>query len=155
MGLTPSSRLSGYMNNFRSQNTKMTDYFYTEYMSNNFSKQFHIEENVLQHYKRFLSRTVKRKEFTDEEFLKYRCNPWYVSDDLYGTTQLWFLLLHLNEMYSATEFTKRSIKIYDPDLIIPKLSEIIAVNEEYFKANRAEVFLKKRDIEEGIDGMWD
>ena len=45
---------------------------------------------------------------------KYRYKPEYVSYDIYGTTDLWYLILWINNMGSALDFTKKTINIFNP-----------------------------------------
>lgn len=154
MPINPSSHLGSYVRNFRYQSVKMTDCFLTDYISDISTKQFYIGDNLASEYARFLSNIVTTKDMTDEEFRKYRCNPWRLSDDLYGTTEFWFMLLHLNEMYSATEFTRRKIKIYKAELP-DRINDIEVVMDTYSRLNSTSIIQTKRDIVEGIDGMWD
>ena len=132
----------------------MTDCFLTDYISDISTKQFYIGDNLASEYARFLSNIVTTKDMTDEEFRKYRCNPWRLSDDLYGTTEFWFMLLHLNEMYSATEFTRRKIKIYKAELP-DRINDIEVVMDTYSRLNSTSIIQTKRDIVEGIYGKWD
>lgn len=153
MALPASSHMGIFLRNFNNQSIKMTDCFMTDYISDNDIKQFHVGDNITCDYTRFLRSIIKTKEMTDEEYRKYRCNPWYMSDDLYGTTEYWFMLLHLNEMYSATEFTRRKIKIYSEKLP-ERLNDIQSVMDDYIRLNETDIVKTKREITEGIDGMW-
>lgn len=55
-------------------------------------------------------------EFTDERvFNSIIYSPRRLSLVLYGTTDLWHLLLWINNMKSNTEFTKKKIYIFDPE----------------------------------------
>lgn len=155
MAIQGSTKISTYLNRYITQNTKLIDFFYIEYLSDNDTKQFHIMDNIAQNYERFLRPAVEIMELSSEDYRKYRYNPWRLSDDLYGTTELWFMLLHLNELYSATEFDLRTVKVYNSDTLLDRLSEMVNVNGEYFDTNRSEIFAIKKDIDEGIDGMWD
>lgn len=47
----------------------------------------------------------------EKDVNKYRNNPKALSYELYGTTEYWWLLLQCNEMRSASEFTKRHIRV--------------------------------------------
>lgn len=154
MAITGSTKISGYLNKFIMQNTKLVDYFFTEYLSDDDTQQFHIMDNVAQYHRRFLRPLVKTVTFSSEDYRKYRYNPWRLSNDLYGTTELWFMILHLNEMYSANEFDKRSIKIYNKEDFIDKLNEIVNVYTDSLDDNHREVLALKKAIEEGNDGMW-
>lgn len=52
-------------------------------------------------------------ELTDAELNNYKYNPKKLSFDLYGTTELYYILLMLNDMYSVTQFNKKKIYIFD------------------------------------------
>lgn len=154
MAISPTNSIRTYLSLYKSQSFKMDDCFYSEYMSDNTVKLFNIEENVSNNFKEFLSSMEATWTFNNDEYRKYICNPWYLSNDLYGTTELWFMLLHVNEMYSATEFTKRTIKYYKTD-ILKYINEIRAVQDNYLRDNKADMFSTKRAILEGTIGMWD
>ena len=155
MAIQPSTKISDYLNKYMMQDTKLTDYFFTEYLSDNDTKQFYNMDNVAQYHAKYLKPLVKKMTFTPEEYRKYRFNPWRLSDDLYGTTELWFMLLHINEMFSANEFNLMTVKIYDAEELLNRLGEIVNVNADFLDDNETEIISKKKEIEEGIDGMWD
>lgn len=55
-------------------------------------------------------------EFDDDRvFQSVMYSPRRLSLVLYGTTDLWHLLLWINNMKSNTEFTKKKIYIFDPE----------------------------------------
>ena len=54
----------------------------------------------------------------------YQYRPEYVSYDLYGTTDLWYILLYVNDMIGPLEFTTGTIKV-PTALIIPLINKII------------------------------
>ena len=70
-----------------------------------------LGEVITDKYKHDLKNMIDTKTFTKDEIHKYKCNPWALSYDLYGTVEFWQLLLDLNDMYSATEFTKKTVKV--------------------------------------------
>lgn len=63
-----------------------------------------------------LNNCVKVK-IPEKSFLKYRYKPKLLSYDLYGTIDLWHLLLWVNNMYSVTQFNQQSIYIFNPNNI--------------------------------------
>ena len=87
-----------------------------------------LSDSVLSKYRNDLDEIATTKEFTAREESKYFCNPQYLSYDLYGSTQYWHLLLELNNMYSAIEFTRNPIKVYNASL--PRLVDTILSLEE-------------------------
>jgi len=155
MAIQPSTKISGYLNKYMMQDTKLTDYFYTEYLNDNDTNQFYNMDNVTQDHAGYLKPLVKTMTFTSEEYRKYRYNPWRLSDDLYGTTELWFMLLHINEMFSVNEFNLRTIKVYDKEELLSRMGEIVNVKATFLTDNANAIIAKKKEIEEGIDGMWD
>ena len=86
-------------------------------------------------------------DLSDKEYEKYKYKPKILSYDLYGTTELWFLLLHANELYSESEFNTKRCFVYNVQ-VLSKLTEILNVEAENIKKNRADVayttaYLKK------------
>ena len=71
---------------------------------------------------------IKKETLTDEEYLKYRFNPKLLSYDLYGTTELWSLLLDINELTSVTEFDMKELKVFPPT-VTDKLDRIINLSK--------------------------
>lgn len=89
-----------------------------------------LGETFIDKYRNDLKSLVYTKTFTRDEIFKYKCNPWTLSFDLYGSVEYWQLLLDLNDMYSATEFTRTTVKVYDGSL--PEVIDAIMMSEESF-----------------------
>lgn len=107
-----------------------------------------LSDSILEKYRTDLEDIVETKTLTAKEHLRYDCNPWALSFDLYGNVEYWHLLLDLNNMYSITEFTRDKIKVYDstlPDVI----GTILALEEESINQNIDEV--EDRENEVNID----
>lgn len=97
-----------------------------------------LGDSFVQKYKGDLDELVVQKTFTADEARRYMTNPWALSYDLYGSVEYWFLLLDLNHMYSAVEFTQKTINVYDkslPDVI----DTILASEEDFINSNEAEI----------------
>lgn len=135
-----------YINEFQDQSLKMTDFFLFEILSNTNQQEYikTIEENILARHQSFLEENKVKITITDDEYRKYRCNAHWVSQDIYGTTELWFLILHANELYSESEFTMKEFYVYNKS-VMEKLSEILAIEESDFLKNRANIY--KQEIE--------
>ena len=97
-----------------------------------------LTDSILLKYKNDLDELVETKTLTIQEQNRYFFNPWVLSYDLYGTTEFWFLLLDLNEMSSATEFTQETIKVYDGSLM-NIVNAILALEEEFINQNEEEL----------------
>jgi len=60
---------------------------------------------------------------------KYKQRPDYLSYDVYGTTNLWFIILYLNNCFRYEQFTMREV-------IVPTKDAILHVLRNY-KSNTA------------------
>lgn len=89
-----------------------------------------LGETFIDKYKTDLKALVMTKTFTRDEIFKYKCNPWALSYDLYDSVEYWQMLLDLNDMFSATEFTRTTVKVYDGSL--PEVLDAIMASEETF-----------------------
>lgn len=79
---------------------------------------------LFERYYDILLDTVETVVLTDEEYMKYRFKPKLLSNDLYGTPELHFILLRLNNMCSVTEFDTNEIKVFGTGLVTT-LNEIM------------------------------
>lgn len=87
---------------------------------------------MLRYTAEFLS-TKRKYTFTDLEYRRYRYNPKLLSFDLYGTTELWSLLLNLNELTSTTQFDLKTLYIFPPYIVdrIQRMMNLEAENRNY------------------------
>lgn len=137
-----SSTLDNYLNDYKAQDYKLDNYFTHEILNDGESSDWYkvIEENIAARHTMFLDECKIKVSLTDAQYRKYRCNAHRLAHDLYGQTELWFLILHANEMYSEMEMTSKDLYIYKPAQLIPKLTEISIVEGDYLKKNRNYVF---------------
>lgn len=77
----------------------------------------------------YISDIVTSVTMTDEEYIKYRYQPKLFCYNYYGTTELWALLLKVNNMTSAIEFNKKNIKVFSQE-IFSLLNEIFILEKE-------------------------
>lgn len=73
-----------------------------------------------------------------KEFGMYKFNPKKLCYDLYGTTELWFLLLRLNEMHSVTEFNINPVKVFSIT-VLDKINDVLNREEDRININQDEV----------------
>jgi hypothetical protein len=92
----------------------------------NFKGRIVINDNhILKDYEDFIMNNLV--DYNIDEKSRYK--PEYVSKEVYGTTDLWYLILWVNRMVSASEFIKTNIKIFDP-LQTKALNKIIERHSE-------------------------
>lgn len=151
MGLA-STTLKDYIEDYKDQPLKITDYFTFEWLMDTTNDTYikTIEENILSKHTNFLETTKSKIKLSDEEYRKYRCNAHWLSQDVYGTTELWFLILHANELYSESEFNTKEFYLYDKS-VLNKLSEIISVEEDDMNNNRASITSQETSIKKKFE----
>lgn len=79
---------------------------------------------------------------TDLERIKYRYSPDLLAYDMYGSTQLDFIIMAINGVSTPTEFTMKG-NLYLPKRSILKsfLSMIYNAESEYLTINRSDIGL--------------
>lgn len=85
-------------------------------------------------YYDFILKTTKSITLSDQDLRRYKYNPKLLCYDLYGTVELWALLLKINNMTSAIDFTSSKIKIFTKD-IFTVLNEIFVIENTNIIAN--------------------
>lgn len=85
--------------------------------------------SLINKYKDFLHEIIIEFELSLEEQEIYMFNPKMLSEDLYGTTELWDVLLILNNMTSVIEFKPTKVKVYDHNRFKRYINEIMILEE--------------------------
>lgn len=93
-------------------------------------------DSLIDKYADFLLDIVGSVELSDPEQEYYKYQPKKVSDELYGTTELWHSILVLNECASIIDFKPKVLYYYDPSKLKAYINEILileaqANNEDY------------------------
>lgn len=89
-------------------------------------------------YYDYILDTVVTVSLTDSEYMKYRFQPKMFCNDMYGTTELWSLLLKVNNFTSISEFDSKKIKVFGTR-IFNVLNEILINEENNILENRERV----------------
>lgn len=87
----------------------------------------------------------------EDEVRKYRNNPKALSKELYGTTEFWWLLLQANEMHSATEFTKRRIRVFTKKALFELCSIILRADKDIIDIYQNEATTAARFAQSTVD----
>ena len=80
--------------------------------------------NVLNDYMQELRQISFKVRLNNKEYYKYAYKPKLLSFDLYGTTELYFIILLLNDMADVKEFTKNPIYLPKPSLLSDFLTNV-------------------------------
>lgn len=87
-------------------------------------------QSLINKYKYILSDITVSVNLDDRLSRYYLYNPKLLSQDLYGTVELWSELLRLNNWSSIVDFKPVKIKIYDPRRLKSFLNEILILEEK-------------------------
>lgn len=99
----------------------------------------HAVASIFSKYHYILNPYIFTTTLSEEDYHKYYQKPKLLSYDLYGTPELWSGLLYINNMVSVTNFTKRTIKIFNTG-IMTAITEIMTVYSDDMKNNDKEVY---------------
>lgn len=95
--------------------------------------------SLIEKYHNALRKYIIEREYDEEEFQRYFQRPKLLSQDLYGTPELWSWLLYINNCKSIANFTDRKVKIFSTD-VRDAITEILTISNADMKANRMEVY---------------
>lgn len=90
--------------------------------------------SILDRYWDLIVTTLIDHTISDIDMIKYRFNPKGLSYDLYGTTELWSLLMKANHIQSITQFTKSNIKVFN-GTIFDVLNEVLILEKNEIQRN--------------------
>lgn len=130
--------LSEWITEFRAMTNVISDFVTKSPMSDGNQACFFMDESVLGKYDVELSTFIQTADLTAREQHFYAYNPRLFAYDLYGVPEFWFLVLHANEMLSATEFTPVRVKFYQP-AVVTTLNTIRQIETSRHDANEQEM----------------
>ena len=96
------------------------------------------ESFLFSKYKDELVQYLRKRELDDTEYRRYRFNPKLFAYDTYGTTELWFMVLHANELYTVNQFDLHTIYYYDP-AFFDAINRAIDLEAPFSAINESEV----------------
>lgn len=95
--------------------------------------------NLLYDYEDELQDIAITVTLTNIEKAKYRYKPYLFAYDVYGSTELKFIIMMLNNIIDPKEFDFDKVKLIKPGDLSTILNRINAVNEEYISNNRSKL----------------
>lgn len=90
--------------------------------------------NVVSDYMNELKEMSHSVTLTDTEYYTYKFKPKLLAKFLYGNTELYFIILWLNDMWSVKDFNLRTIKLIKNTELAEALSKINASEKSFIKA---------------------
>ena len=118
---TNDPRTTHTLSEFLSAGSKSSIITYTKlcFLENNY-----IVKNIIDDYLYELSYQAVSIQLTDAEFIKYKYKPKLLSSDVYGTTDLYYMLLKLNNLYSIKQFNINPVLMLKKNDITTLLANI-------------------------------
>lgn len=89
-------------------------------------------------YWEYIMKNCYKITLSDEDYITYRYQPKMYCFHRYGTTELWSLLLKVNNMTSVTEFKSRSFLEFN-DNIFEILNEILILEDGNIQLNKKDL----------------
>jgi hypothetical protein len=126
---------------------KMTnkDLSLKEVITNSAGEKFVVNMfNLFEKYYELLLEHATIAVLGEEEYKRYRFNPRLLSQDLYGTQELHFMLLRLNHVYSIINFDFEEVRVFKPT-VLATLNEIMVLESEEYIENDVNVLKKMNE----------
>ena len=92
--------------------------------------------NLVTDYLDIFDDNAQKITLSDEEKRKYYYNPDLLSYDLYGTTDLDFIIMLMNGVISSNEFTMPTLKLIPKTTLVDLLSRVYNAEQNYLIINR-------------------
>lgn len=90
--------------------------------------------NVVSDYINELKDMSSTVVLSENEYYTYRFKPKLLADYLYGNTELYFIILWLNDMWSVKDFDLREIKLIRNTELSDALSKINSAEKAFIKS---------------------
>ena len=97
----------------------------------------HLDHNLVEDYLKELEATYVTLELSNEEMNRYKYNPDLLAYDIYGSVQLDFIILLLNDMIDPKDFDRRKLKLPYASSLSIFLNTLYSKESNYINENRA------------------
>lgn len=95
-----------------------------------------LDMNIVDDYIDELSSVCVNVQLSDKELMKYSYNPGLLAYDVYGSTELEFVILKLNGVIDPKDFNFPTIKLVEVSVLEDILSTIYSAENKFIKYNR-------------------
>ena len=95
--------------------------------------------SIFSKYHHILTPYIITTTLNDYDFHRYYQKPKLMSDELYGTPELWSALMYINNIVSVANFTKRRLKVFNTN-IVDIIQEIMTIYNDDLTNNKNEVY---------------
>ena len=96
-----------------------------------------LDMNIVDDYIDELQSVCVNVQLSDKELMKYSYNPGLLAYDVYGSTELEFVILKLNGVIDPKDFNFPTIKLVEVSVLEDILSTIYSAENKFIKYNRS------------------
>lgn len=108
--------------------------------------------NILYDYEDEFNDQVVTLQLSDREKAKYKYKPYLLAYDIYGSTELDFIIMMLNGIIDPKDFNFNKVKIIKSGALTTLLTRITSVNEKLL--NKVKSDLKADFKENDGNDIW-
>lgn len=94
------------------------------------------KDNIIYKYLDILKGKCKTVVLSDNEFYKFKYKPKQLAYRLYGSSELYFILMAVNGICDIKDFNKKKIKALTPIDLNNLLKSIYSAEVDYIELNR-------------------
>lgn len=94
------------------------------------------ESNILDTYMDELKKLAVTVELSPEDYSKYKFRPKLLCYDIYGMTEMYFIIMALNGICSIKDFNFKKIKLLYKNDMFEFVNSIVAAEQNYISLNR-------------------
>ena len=139
MGMGSESTITQFIAQYDSEELVSSAFFLKQVFENSNNQKMLVNfDNLVIKYMPELKSIKTKVSLSTKEYAKYKYNPKLLSFDIYGTTELWFLILEANELHSATQFNNQVIYLFRTD-IVEKMTRILNLETATKNYNEEEI----------------
>mgnify|MGYP000065565034 CR=1 FL=1 len=95
--------------------------------------------NIIYDYMDEIKPYIVNVTLSEEEYIKYRYKPKLFAYDIYGSTELFFIVMAVNGIYDIKDFNRRNIKALYKKQLFELLNQIYNAESEYIQKNRSDL----------------
>ena len=96
-------------------------------------------DNVLYDYLEEIKSKAVDYTFSDSEYMKYKYRPKLLAYDIYGSTELYFVILAMNNTCNIKDFNKRTIKMLYKSDMSDLLNAIVSAEKNRISLDRESI----------------
>ena len=95
--------------------------------------------NIIHDYMDEIKPYIQTVYFSENEYIKYKYKPKLFAYDVYGSTELFFVIMALNGICDIKDFNKRTVKALYKVHMYELLNEIYNAESNYLEKNKSDL----------------